>query len=271
MNMPIVMTSGDLRIRRFTPSAEKVLRLIPTDVGRPIADLKPRINVPNLEEIMRQVVDTLQPHEQEVQDQEGRLYLLRVRPYRTADNRIDGAVLQMLDVSELHRSLQEVKQARDYAEAIVNTVGQPLAVLDQTRWRCSRPTARSSMSLRRRFRANPFSRRARPFDAPAVHAMLERLWKARWKVHDAEIEYQKEWGETRFLVLKARRLPGPGGKHFTLVAFDDITESKRAAEARYRRLFESARDGILLINADSGEIVDLNPFTEQLLGYDARS
>src|SRR5207253_3756693 len=101
MNMPIVMTGNDLRIRRFTPMAEKVLRLISTDVGRPLADLKPRIDVPDLEEILQRVVDTLQPHEQEVQDREGRFYLMRVRPYRTADNRIDGAVLQLLDVTDL--------------------------------------------------------------------------------------------------------------------------------------------------------------------------
>src|SRR5205085_1766791 len=131
MNMPIVMTGNDLRIRRFTPMAEKALRLISTDVGRPIADLKPRIDVPNLEEILQRVLDTLQPHEQEVQDQDGRLYLMRVRPYRTADNRIDGTVLQMLDVTELKRSMEEVRHARDYAEAIVNTVREPLAVLDQ--------------------------------------------------------------------------------------------------------------------------------------------
>src|SRR5205823_8013245 len=106
------------------------LRLIATDVGRPIADLKPRIDVPDLEEILQRVIDTLQPHEQEVQDQQGRLYLMRVRPYRTADNRIDGAVLQLLDVTELKRSLEEVKHARDYAEAIVNTVREPLSVLD---------------------------------------------------------------------------------------------------------------------------------------------
>jgi two-component system, chemotaxis family, CheB/CheR fusion protein len=267
MNMPIVMTSGDLRIRRFTPSAEKVLRLIPTDVGRPIADLKPRINVPNLEEIMRQVVDTLQPHEQEVQDQEGRLYLLRVRPYRTADNRIEGAVLQMFDVSELHRSLQEVKQARDYAEAIVNTVGQPLAVLDNTLAVQQANSAFFDVTPTAVLGQSIFEVGRGRFDAPAVHAMLERLVEGALESSGAEIEYKKEWGETRFLVLNARRLPGPGGKRFALVAFDDITESKRAAEARYRRLFESARDGILLINADSGEIVDLNPFTEQLLGY----
>src|SRR5260370_19485959 len=130
MNIPIVMTGNDLRIRRFTPMAEKALRLIATDVGRPIADLNPRIDVPNLEGILQHVLDTLQPHEQEVQDREGRLYLMRVRPYRTADNRIDGTVLQLLDVTELKRSLEEVRHARDYAEAIVNTVGEPLPVLD---------------------------------------------------------------------------------------------------------------------------------------------
>ncbi len=175
MNMPIVMTSSDLRIRRFTPSAEKVLRLIPADVGRPIADLKPRINVPNLEEILQQVLETLQPYEQEVRDQEDRRYLLRVRPYRTADNRIDGAVLQMLDVSELHRSLQEVKQARDYAEAIVNTVRQPLAVLDDTlavqqanhAFYEVTPTAVLGQSI--------FEVGRGRFDTPAVRAMLQRL------------------------------------------------------------------------------------------------
>jgi two-component system CheB/CheR fusion protein len=69
MNMPIVMFGSDLRIRRFTPAAEKVLRLISTDIGRPIADLKPHIDVANLEETLQQVIDTLQPYEREVQDQ----------------------------------------------------------------------------------------------------------------------------------------------------------------------------------------------------------
>ena len=56
---------------------------------------------------------------------------MRVRPYRTADNRIDGAVLQLLDVSDLKRSMEDVKHARNYAEAIVNTIREPLVVLDR--------------------------------------------------------------------------------------------------------------------------------------------
>ena len=77
----------------------------------------------------------------------------------------------------------------------------------------------------------------------------------------------KEQSETRILSLNARRLSTPEQKQLVLLAFEDITERKRAAEARYRRLFETARDGIVLVDAVSGDIMDLNPFSEQLFGY----
>ena len=75
VNIPIVMVSRDLRIRRFTPLAEKVFNLIPTDIGRPISDIKPNLKVPDLPRLIRGVIDTLTPHESEVQDGEGRWYL----------------------------------------------------------------------------------------------------------------------------------------------------------------------------------------------------
>ena len=270
MNMPIVMTGNDLRIRRFTAVAEKALRLISTDIGRPIADLKPRIDVPNLEAILQGVIDTLQPHEQEVQDQEGRSYLMRVRPYRTADNHIDGTVLQLLDVSDLKRSLEDVRHARDYAEAIVNTVREPLVVLDQdlaiqkaNRAFCSAVgLAQGAASGQNIYKVG-----AGRFDLPAVRTLFEQLNGGSAQLNDIEIEHLSERGELRVLSLNARRLQTPDRKWLILMAFEDITERKRAAEARYRRLFESARDGIVLVDADTGEIMDLNPFTERLLGY----
>ena len=85
--------------------------------------------MPQLEEEIRKVVDTLAPDEREVRDQEGRWYSLRVRPYRTSENRIDGAVLQLIDVDELKQTLEQVRSARDYAAAIVETVREPLLVL----------------------------------------------------------------------------------------------------------------------------------------------
>jgi two-component system CheB/CheR fusion protein len=269
MNMPIVMTGSDLRIRRFTPMAEKVLRLISTDVGRPIADLKPRINVANLEDILRQVVDTLEPREQEVHDEEGRQYLMRVRAYRTADHRIDGTVLQLVDVSELKRSMEQVRQARDYAESVVNTVREPLVVLDRT---CTIRDVNSafhasfgipeSAALGRSI----FEVARGVFDLPEVRRMLEQLNRNASEFNDLEIKHRPD-GETRILLLNARRLRTGDGKELILMAIEDITDRKRAAEARYRRLFESARDGILLVDAATGEVLDANPYTERLFGY----
>uniref|UniRef100_Q01WE0 Signal transduction histidine kinase with CheB and CheR activity n=1 Tax=Solibacter usitatus (strain Ellin6076) TaxID=234267 RepID=Q01WE0_SOLUE len=273
MNVPIVMTGNDLRIRRFTPMAEKVFRLIPTDIGRPIADLKPHINVPNLDQVLQQVIDTLQPHEQDVQDVEGRHYLMRVRPYRTFDNRIDGSVLQLLDVSELRRNLEEIRSARDFAEAIVNTVRAPLVVLDE-----DLTIQDANRAFYETFAVHPSVVLKQPiyqaaggrFDLPEVHKSLEAVDGRATELHDIELACRQENGETRALLLNIRRLRTPEKKHLVLMGFEDITERKRAAEARYRRLFESARDGILLVETATGEILDVNPYTERLLGYSKR-
>jgi PAS domain S-box-containing protein len=104
VQMAIIMLGSDLRIRRFTPLAEKILNLIPADVGRPISDIKLNINVPELEQLLMGVIDTVTPREQEVQDKQGRWYSLRIRPYRTLENKSDGAVLVLVDVDTLKRA-----------------------------------------------------------------------------------------------------------------------------------------------------------------------
>lgn len=110
VNIPIVMLTSDLRIRRFTPQAERVLNVIQGDLGRSIGDIKPRINVPDLERLIAEVIDSSSIHEREVQDHEGRWYSLRIRPYRTAENRIEGAVICLVDIDELKRSIDEKVQ-----------------------------------------------------------------------------------------------------------------------------------------------------------------
>jgi two-component system CheB/CheR fusion protein len=91
VNIPIVMVNRDLRIRRFTPMAEKVLNLIPTDMGRPISDIKPNLHDIDLAHLIAGVIDSLTPLEREVRDHEGHWFSLRIRPYVTLDNIIDGA------------------------------------------------------------------------------------------------------------------------------------------------------------------------------------
>lgn len=100
VNIPIVMLGNDLRIRRFTPQAERVLNLLPADIGRPIGDFKPKIDVPELEQLFRDVIDNLTIRQGEVRDKEGRTYSMSIRPYRTGDNRIDGAVMTLFDITE---------------------------------------------------------------------------------------------------------------------------------------------------------------------------
>jgi two-component system CheB/CheR fusion protein len=113
VQMPIVMVWQDLRIRRFTPMAERLLNLIPADVGRPIGDIKLNLDVPDLTELVREVIDSVSVRELEVRDKTGRWYSLRIRPYRTMDNRIDGALIVLVDIHDLKRSQEmTTRQAR---------------------------------------------------------------------------------------------------------------------------------------------------------------
>ncbi len=108
VNIPIIMLGNDLRIRRFTPMAEKIMNLIATDVGRPITDIKPNLKIQDLRQSIARVINTLEIHENDVEDNSGRWYSMRIRPYRTLDNKIDGVVLVFLDIES---RLRPAKQA----------------------------------------------------------------------------------------------------------------------------------------------------------------
>src|SRR5437870_4401575 len=98
VNIPIIMLGNDFRIRRFTPMAEKVMNLIPSDVGRPVTDVKPNVKPPDLRKAIQRTIDSLEIQEFRVEDHEGRWYSMRIRPYRTLDNKIDGVVIVLLDI-----------------------------------------------------------------------------------------------------------------------------------------------------------------------------
>ena len=99
VHIAIVMVAADLRIRRFTPMAEKILNLIPTDIGRPISDIKPNIDCPNLETLIIDCIDSVTIKQLNVKDRSGRILNLRIRPYKNIENRIDGAVLALFEES----------------------------------------------------------------------------------------------------------------------------------------------------------------------------
>jgi two-component system, chemotaxis family, CheB/CheR fusion protein len=130
VQIAIVIISSDLRIRRFTPMAEKVLNLIPGDLERAIGHIKPNVDCPDLEQLILESIDTVAPVEREVRDRSGHWYSLRIRPYKNVDNRIDGAVLTLFDVDVPKRSEQRVRLAKEYADALMSMIDQSVVVLD---------------------------------------------------------------------------------------------------------------------------------------------
>jgi two-component system CheB/CheR fusion protein len=112
VGIPIVMVSRDLRIRRFTPPAEKLFNLIPTDIGRPLSDIKPNLQAPDLSPTIAQVIDSLTPYEMSINDAEGRAYYMRIRPYVTLENTIDGASVVLLDIGTMQGGDGEKRKPR---------------------------------------------------------------------------------------------------------------------------------------------------------------
>jgi two-component system CheB/CheR fusion protein len=137
VSFPIVMVGRDLRLRRFTPAAERLLKVIPGDVGRLISDLRLRIDVPDLEALLSEAVDSVALKERDVQDEQGRWYAMQVRPYQTSDNRIDGAVLTLFDVDEMTRRFAAEKSIattlqQHFIHALPEVAGLELAVATET-------------------------------------------------------------------------------------------------------------------------------------------
>jgi two-component system, chemotaxis family, CheB/CheR fusion protein len=130
VQIAIVIVSTDLRIRRFTPMAEKMLNLIPSDIGRPITQLNPNIDVGDLGGLVAEVVDRVEPLEREVRDRDGRWFALRIRPYKGIENRIDGAVVALFDVDSAKRQELETERTRQLVRSVLESQAQPIAIVD---------------------------------------------------------------------------------------------------------------------------------------------
>jgi len=134
--LPIVLLGRDMTIRRFSGEAEKQFNLLAADVGRPFSHVRHNLvfehqaSVIELENLISGVIANVQEQERVVRDTGGRWYSLRVRPYLTVDNKVDGAVLVLVDINDLKRNERAATEARDYAEAIIRTARDPLIILN---------------------------------------------------------------------------------------------------------------------------------------------
>lgn len=230
VNIPILMLGGDLKIRRFTPAIEGIFNLISTDVGRPLSDITHRLNLPDLEQKILGVIRTLNFITQEIQDQDGHWYDLRIRPYRTIDNKIDGAVVVLVDIHDLKRSATQLIEARDYAEAIVETVREPLLVLN-----LDLQIITANRSFYEAFHVLPTQTERRflfelgngQWNIPALRSLLEAVISNQAQFQDFEVKHEFEQIGQKVMLLNARQMPTIGNTQMILLAIEDITEQKR--------------------------------------------
>jgi len=99
IDIAVIMIGSDMTIRRFTPKAQKFLGLIPGDVGRPLSNINPSIEIADLQAMVLQVVSDFRTHERELTDRMGVHYQFKILPYRTMENKIDGAVITIVDIA----------------------------------------------------------------------------------------------------------------------------------------------------------------------------
>jgi two-component system CheB/CheR fusion protein len=130
LNIPVLMLGKDRRIRRFTAPAEKLLNLLPTDIGRLIHHIRPNVTIPNADGLIAEVMEKVSPKELEIQDREGRWYSLRLRPYRTADNRIDGVLMIFVDIHDLKTLQEALRDQNSFSEAVMESSGALVLVTD---------------------------------------------------------------------------------------------------------------------------------------------
>ncbi len=227
LEVATIFLDNDLNIKRFTPEAKRVVKLIPTDVGRPLADIVSNLMESSLIEDAREVLQTLVFKEQEVQTREGQWFYLRILPYRTSRNSIEGLVLTFLNITQVKQSEIVAREAQEFAQSIIQTVREPLMVLDgELRVVSANQAFYQTFSL-----ASPqveqqlLYRLGRgEWDIPELRHLLEEVLPQSTVMQDFLVEHTFSRTGKRKLLLNARRIVQESGQTpLILLAMEDMT------------------------------------------------
>ena len=222
-NVATVFLDERLNVKRFTEDAREVFHFVPSDIGRPLSDLASNLLHESLMQDCRDVLNTLIKKEKPVTTLDGRRYLMRILPYRTADNVIKGVVITFIDVESLRRA----EVGRDFFESIVQTIREPMIVLDK-----ELKIRAVNKAFLETFRTAPedtadrliYDLGNRQWNIPSLRKLLEEILPLSAGFSDYRVDHEfPEIGRRSFL-LNARRLErSPGEPGMILLAFKDIT------------------------------------------------
>lgn len=233
INIPILMLSGDLRIRRFTPMAEQSFNLIASDVGRPFSDIQTNIDVVHIRTLVTSVIDTLIPYEQDVQDRSGDWYSLRIRPYRTIENKIDGVIISLIDIDLLKRNAIQLEASGQYVTTIIETLRQPIVVLNSNLQVMMANKAfyqifqlKSNQTNQQSIFALGQDKGKADWNIPALRSLLNDILIHDITVQNYEVSQKFSLLGDRTLLLNACQIEQVNTGKMILLAIDDITERK---------------------------------------------
>lgn len=234
INIGTVFLDQHMLIKRFTREATRVYRLVASDVGRPLGDIKSDLEDEDLLADAQAVLESLVPREREVHTAAGASYLARFQPYRTLDNVIEGVVLTFTDISERVQAEEAVQEAREFAESIVDTVREPLVVLDGKMRIIS-----ASRSFYRDFQVKReetvgrslFELGNRQWDIAALREQLETILPRDQSFEGYLVEHDFPVIGQKKMLLNARRVVGRNSnEQLILLAMEEVREQpeKRA-------------------------------------------
>jgi two-component system CheB/CheR fusion protein len=267
VNIPVVMVGNDLRIRRFTPPAQKLLNLIPTDIGRRLQEIRPNLDVENIETTVQSTIENATLSELEVHEKDGSWYLMRVRPYKTWEHKIDGAVISFQDIDDLKRS---VNATRDYADMLIENAREAIVIADSNlRISSANPAFYRMFGLKQNGKGKGLDEITHTSWLP--DSLRERLLHAMRKdvrIDDVEIQHEYPSLGLRTVLFNARRIEPARGQQMLLVSIQDVTENRRYVKdlQTHTALLELASDAVLV--RDLHGVIQLwNHGAERLYGW----
>ena len=226
VGIPVILLDHELRIRRFTPPAAQHLGLRESDCGRRIGELRLGIQRQDgLEAKIRGVFNSLNTLIEEVRAENGHWYSLQVRPYRTAEDRITGAVVVLIDITEHHHT----RNQRVLAENIVQTVRQPMILLD-----ADLRVIKANRAFYSTFAVTPGETEQHPlnrlgdgqWDSPQLRRLLMDIIPGNEHFQDFEIVHDFPGVGRKRVLLDASRIDNQEGQpHLILLCMPAVTDA----------------------------------------------
>jgi two-component system, chemotaxis family, CheB/CheR fusion protein len=228
-----IILDTELRIKWFSPPIRALFHLIESDIGRPIGNFTQNFAFGGLMKRAKAAIQDLATFEDEVRADDGRCLLLRVLPYRTQDDRVAGAVVTLVDITDLKAKQSEVQEARSFAEAIVETVRHPLLALDgDLRVRSANSAFEHTFGLSLDETLGHFIYELvdGQLNVPPFRTLLEQLVPEHQQIDDYHITLRVPRLGSRNMLMNARCIAdSQGAGELVLLAIEDISDRRETA------------------------------------------